>query len=359
MTLASAVSRLPPGLCHLFPRLLQLIWIEGKACLLRGDIGGILRQSTSIESITLRFDHGEHPFLDDITVEHLSFCRDSVIHLCATVSHAKPALERLVLDIPLTRLKCVELQACISDDSSLGGPVFLNRPQLTGIERLEVLWTPACDLRSLPRDVSLDSVHYLAVRSMEQEPQSRFPADVARLTTFTTAHLTSVEIYFLNLSGTSLYCGSFRDFIAPLTARGCISHVSLVLTGYCFDFSAHDLHTMTRAWPALETLNLSFDVAQSGVLPDLQNTIPHMPRQCPHLRYLHLPAITTLVERQTTFTIPYTPDNQLRHLSSDVLMVQHGILDIAFGLRWAFPHLVHFGPPGDATCGPLRPEGYS
>ncbi|KAH9857663.1 hypothetical protein C2E23DRAFT_720106, partial [Lenzites betulinus] len=364
-TLALARSFLPPGICHIFPKLKQLVWLEGETCLLRGDIATFLEQSPAIESVALRFDHHQHLFPGDITLEHRSFCRDAVIQLCDTVSSMRPKLKYLILDVPthipvpsaiLTNfddLRCVELQMCISNSPPSEGAMLINRPQLRTLERLELLWTVDSNIRSLPQDVSFSNVQYLAVRSMEHEPCQTFISDVNLLTTLTTANLTMVEIFFLNLGGPSLYNGSFMEFISPLTDRSSLRHVSIVLTGHRFDFTAHDLQTLTHGWPALQSLNLSFEATpvQHGAIPDLQDTIPRIPSQCPGLTFLHLPVIGSFIGQpeEAAFTMHPVSQNCLRHLSSDVLTVQHGILDIAFGLRWAFPDLSQFGPPGKHT----------
>ncbi len=81
------------------------------------------------------------------------------------------------------------------------------------------------------------------------------------------------------------------------------------------------------------------------MLPNMQYILPLITEQCPDLAFLHLPGIATL-PNSGLFGLPARPSSNLRHISSDLMAIQHSPLDVAVALYTAFPKLAQLGPPG-------------
>ncbi|PIL28723.1 hypothetical protein GSI_08767 [Ganoderma sinense ZZ0214-1] len=130
----------------------------------------------------------------------------------------------------------------------------------------------------------------------------------------------------------------FETFIQPFLRCSDLEEVSIILPSFCIQFYAADFQRMLAAWPNVRSLNVSFFTAPSNRLPDLRSVIHESLRCCPNLTTLHLPAIATYKHIDPLFSLrlaPVSSPYQL-HFSSNILIIDHHPLDIAYWISKAF-----------------------
>lgn len=220
-------------------------------------------------------------------------------------------------------------------------PPELEPVEATHLEALEVHWTSDTDFNVVASVLDQGQLRELSVMVYRHLGQ-RFLYDMFLLIARAPSNLTRIEI--VSLGDTTALATNARliDNFKPLLDRHGLQYVTLVLTGYRFDFSPLDLDLLARAWPALRYLNLSFSLLDYTALPNLAYTIPTLYSLCPRLEFLHVPAVAT-ASSHGVFRVPVLPDCAIQHVSSDVAWFEHATIDIAWSLQRALPRLQQVG----------------
>lgn len=211
------------------------------------------------------------------------------------------------------------------------------------MEKLDIQWTEGSNARALLTDITLEHLRELAVTTSD-DPSMHFLHELGFLVGQTSIHLTVVEILSVQSNWAHISSDSFLSFVGPLLCRRRLRHVTIVLTGYRFTFLPDDLAMVAKAWPDLRELSLSFELLRYDILPSLQEDIPRVVHACPVLELLHIPGIAAY-PGSGTLVLPFCHTSRLRHLSSDVAILQRNLVDVAFALQDAFPELMQLGSP--------------
>ncbi|OJT05608.1 hypothetical protein TRAPUB_3573 [Trametes pubescens] len=211
------------------------------------------------------------------------------------------------------------------------------------VEKLELLWTEGSDAQALLEEITLENLRELAVTTAE-DPSVQFLHELGFLAEKTSINLTVIDILSVQSRWVQISNTNFLSFLNPLLCRRHLRHVTIVLTGYRFTFLPDDLEAVAKAWPELRELSLSFELLRYDILPNLQDDIPRIVHTCPLLELLHIPGIAAY-PGSGTLALPFCHTSRLRHMSSDVAILQRNLLDIAFALQDAFPELTQLGSP--------------
>ncbi|KAH9856103.1 hypothetical protein C2E23DRAFT_882233 [Lenzites betulinus] len=360
----------PQAIRQMFPYLRQLVWIQTEAFILHtSELTPFLRAAPLLNDIALLFDPTyRFASLPNVDEAHRVAVRNAILSQCADVVAEKSmTLRRFTLEAPLyapipctflrhlEHLDFLDMKLYVTGTAVPPPPTYRSRatPGLPLVVReFEFEWIWDSDMHAIISALSFANLKKLSVGSVFHAPTNTFIADVNLLISHANIHtLSTIDVSSTVLGVTGFPSGNFLQGFAALLSCAQLRYVSISLPGYEFEFTAHDLETLGRAWPALEALNLSFGLTPSDSSPaDLQQTIPNIMKFCPHLVYLHVPALATIPRNdEGSFAIAACPRSHLRHLSADVLMLQHGLLDVAFALRWAFPMLLNVGLPSVGT----------
>ncbi|KAL1943785.1 hypothetical protein VTO73DRAFT_3603 [Trametes versicolor] len=347
-----------PSSSHFLPALRSLVWEEPNPCaILRIDITPFLR-SAQLVSVSLYVENKNHEFA---TQEHKVSCRNALLQLLRTVSSTSPCLERLTIQFPpsiplpallfrgFDRVLRANLRMCVGASSSSDTGLSLDRPQLSTLERLDLCWTTESSAQEVVNNLALRKVCHLGINSNDSALGAPFLGDVRILAASTSVHLTTIEIISIApLRAPAVSGGDFMTLIRPFLPRSHLRHVAIILPKFSFSFGPSQLESLVQAWPKLEVLHLSFVLQSYNMLPNVQHILPMITQQCPDLAFVHLPAMAT-VRGHGLFSLPARPSSNLRHLSSDLMAIQHGPLDVAVSLATAFPKLAQLGPPGGSS----------
>ncbi|KAH9850402.1 hypothetical protein C2E23DRAFT_735192 [Lenzites betulinus] len=346
------------GNIDFFQSLEELVWTETAGCFepRLGNIAQFLR-APRLTSVYLQFadPHGMS-FVHLIDDENQRIYEDIVLQVGREVSCIRPKLSRLTISAPIFVPICPSVLRGFTDIQAIVLQLNVPRPNNAGIlpfdplcapRRLELLWTQTSDFRNLPQNVSLRALETLIIRSLDYAA-STFVPQITQLAFATTECLTTVELFSVDHGSAAMNCGEFIHFIHPLLSRPQLRSLSAVLNGYSFAFSAGDLDTIASAWPALEMLNISVGLELVDRLPNLQHVLYVLCKRCPRLSYLHLPGLAT-PPGEGAISIPRFPTSPLYHISSDVFVRQHNMMDLVYALQRSFPCLMELGPSGVTT----------
>ncbi|KAI0628533.1 hypothetical protein C8Q77DRAFT_1067791 [Trametes polyzona] len=343
----SARVRLAPT-AIMFPHLQELSWLEHHPCLASGSIIHILR-SAQVSTLTLKFP--EQPYITRCASGR-DFYTSSVIDTLLTISDAVPELRELTVQAPPTLpipisaiLRYEKLRRAHLHITLAVGPNSIFVPEFNSIEvgslmAIELHWNPLTDLPAVYSILCAGELRELTVM-VYGSPGNSFTDDLLYLAASTPPQLTRFEVYALGNASPIICAGCFADKVKPLLARRALQHIALVLTGYSLRVDPQDVDDMAHAWPDLRSLNLSFPLVPGSIFPDIRHVLTAMCMRCPRLRLLHMPALST--SGNTRFALPTFPGNVLGLLSSDTAHFGHPVLDIAFSLYQAFPHLEQAG----------------
>lgn len=209
---------------------------------------------------------------------------------------------------------------------------------------------PDTDLNVVASILDFGQLRELAVMVYHHLGQ-KFLYDMYQLASRTPSNLTRIEVFSLGDTVAPLAPNTrLIDTFKPLLGRRSLQNVTLVLSGYRFNFCPLDLLIFARSWPDLRHLNLSFSLLNYATLPNLAYSLPAICQLCPRLEFLHVPALATTFATGP-FHIPTFPNSVIEHISSDIALFKHSPLDIAWSLQHAFPRLKQVGAPSDDSTG--------
>lgn len=209
------------------------------------------------------------------------------------------------------------------------------------LEALEVHWTSDTDFNTVASILDQGQVRELGVM-VYHHLGPKFLRDMFFLAARTPSYLTHIEIFALGETTLPGANARLIDHFAPLLGRRSLQHVTLVLTGYHFKVCPLDFIILAHAWPDLRHLNLSFPLLDYNTLPNLGHLLSTICDLCPHLEFLHVPALATS-SRNGLFHLPPLSHSALEHVSSDSAWFEHTILDIAWSMHHALPRIQHVG----------------
>ena len=208
---------------------------------------------------------------------------------------------------------------------------------LACLETLLISWSQHTDLAFLADTFRFTHLHHLTITADDHPP----------LLLDQIKSIAAGPHAFPSLTDLSISCGiqfphvvdgmDFGTLIDPFLSSASMQNVCIQFPGFCLEFSTRDFDNMVGAWPALQSLDISFFPSPIYPAPDLRRVIECTYAYCPHLHSLHIPALATYIDTYNHFSLNPTHLHPHFRFSSDVFSFQHHPLDIALEIFRIFP----------------------